>query len=196
MVYSLLATACALLLFFSLPEPPPAPEKRLDPPVATPPVQTRPPTPPPLNQQHVREPLVDRILVEKGARRLSLLRHGKSVRSYRIALGPNPLHPKIQEGDGRTPEGEFTIDYRNPQSRFHRSLHISYPRPEDQLRAEAMEVSPGGDIMIHGLGPQRRWAGTEHFQQDWTEGCIAVTDEEIDEIWEMVDDGTHIEIRP
>ena len=107
------------------------------------------------------------------------------VRTYRIALGRDPLGHKQREGDGRTPEGRYTIDRRNPNSKYHLALHISYPGPAD------LGADPGGDIMIHGLKP-----GVDHPASDWTQGCIAVTDSEMDEIWEMVADGTPIEILP
>jgi murein L,D-transpeptidase YafK len=117
---------------------------------------------------------------------------GESVlRSYRIALGREPAGHKRCEGDGRTPEGRYTIDRRNPNSRYHLSLHISYPNSADRERAQSQGLDPGGDIMIHGLKP-----GVDHPASDWTEGCIAVTDAEMDEIWRMVADGTPVEILP
>jgi murein L,D-transpeptidase YafK len=134
---------------------------------------------------------VNRVVVHK-ARREMLLLHGESVvRSYRIALGRDPAGHKLQEGDGRTPEGRYTIDRRNPKSAYHLSLHISYPNEADRSQAQARGVEPGCDIMIHGLpnGGMVR-AG------DWTQGCIAVTDAEIEEIWRLVADGTEIEIHP
>jgi len=121
-----------------------------------------------------------------------LLLHRESlVRSYRIALGRDPSGHKLREGDGRTPEGRYTIDRRNPKSAYYLSLHISYPNEEDRERARAAGVDPGGDIMIHGQpnGGMKR-------EGDWTQGCIAVTDAEMDEIWSLVKDGTIIEIGP
>jgi murein L,D-transpeptidase YafK len=138
----------------------------------------------------------DTVLVLKGERRLLLLRNGHALESYRIALGRNPVGPKVEEGDGRTPEGRYRLDWRNPESRFHRSLHISYPNRRDRERARALGVSPGGAIMIHGLSERAALVGAEHVKWDWTEGCIAVTNAEIDRIWRLVDDGTAIEIRP
>ena len=108
------------------------------------------------------------------------------LRTYRIALGREPVGAKRQEGDGRTPEGRYTIDYRNANSKFHLSLHISYPDAADMARAREAGVDPGGDIMIHGLKDGVRMEG------DWTQGCIAVTDEEMDEIWGLVGEGTAI----
>jgi murein L,D-transpeptidase YafK len=130
----------------------------------------------------------DRIIVNKSRREMLLLRGESVLRTYRVALGPNPAGHKVQEGDGRTPEGRYTIDRRNPRSRYHLSLHISYPNEADIARARELGVPPGGDIMIHGLkdGQQR--------ETDWTQGCIAVTDTEMDEIWDLVPDGTVVEI--
>lgn len=113
------------------------------------------------------------------------------VRTYRVALGREPVGHKRQEGDGRTPEGRYAIDRRNPNSRYHLALHISYPNEADVARAREGGVDPGGDIMIHGLK-----AGVTHPDSDWTLGCIAVTDAEMDEIWDLVADGTPIEIVP
>src|SRR5262249_20363394 len=112
------------------------------------------------------------------------------LRAYRVSLGREPQGHKQREGDGRTPEGSYVIDRRNPQSRYHLSLHISYPNGEDRTRAQELGVEPRGDIMIHGL------KDGERRQDDWTQGCIAVTDEEMDEIWALVPDGTPIAINP
>jgi murein L,D-transpeptidase YafK len=141
-------------------------------------------------------PLVERVLVEKSARRLTLWFAGFAVREYRVALGSDPVGDKLRQGDGRTPEGHYTIDARNPGSEFHRALHISYPSAADVRRAREAGRDPGGEIMIHGLPNGAGWVASEHTKFDWTEGCIAVTNEEIDEIWELVADGTPIEIRP
>lgn len=139
---------------------------------------------------------VDRVLVEKKERRLALLANGQEVRAYRVALGPNPEGPKATKGDMRTPEGVYFIVGRNEQSRYHRALRISYPSPADTARARALGVSPGGDIMIHGLPEGRGEMAGLHPDFNWTRGCIAVTNEEIEEIWRLVPDGTPIEIRP
>lgn len=132
----------------------------------------------------------------KSERRLLLMNGGQVLRSYPVALGFNPKGHKQRQGDGRTPEGAYTLDWRNPGSEFYRSLHVSYPNAEDRARAAQAGVSPGGDIMIHGLPNNLSMIGAVHAKWDWTEGCIAVTNEEIDEIWAAVDDGTTIEIRP
>jgi murein L,D-transpeptidase YafK len=145
---------------------------------------------------HAPPPRVDAILVEKTARRLSLLSNGVVVRSYVIALGRNPVGPKEREGDDRTPEGAYVIDGRNPDSGYHLALHISYPNAADRARAAKLGADPGGDIMIHGIRNGLGWLGPVHRWLDWTHGCIAVTDAEIDEIASRVPDGTPIEIRP
>ena len=138
---------------------------------------------------------IDRILVEKSERKLSILRGGKVLKTYRVALGRNPIGAKEEEGDNKTPEGIYTIDYRNPQSDYHLALHISYPSAEDTTRAAQRGVNAGFDIMIHGLPNGQGWMGAAHRQKDWTAGCIAVTDEEIDELYRVTPDGTTIEIR-
>lgn len=138
----------------------------------------------------------EKVLVEKGARRLVLLAGGKAIRIYPVALGRNPVGHKVRRGDGRTPEGTYVIDFRKEDSRFHRALRISYPSPADRARASALGVSPGGDIMIHGLPAGYGDVGGFHRATDWTKGCIAVTNEEIEEIWSLVPDGTPVEIRP
>jgi murein L,D-transpeptidase YafK len=138
---------------------------------------------------------VDRIVVEKGARRMHLMRDGARLKTYRVSLGRNPIGHKQQEGDSRTPEGTYIIDTRNPQSRFHLSLRVSYPSSEDRRSAAARGVPPGGDIFIHGL-PNGTASAELLTGRDWTDGCIAVTNAEIREIWAMVKDGTPIEIRP
>ncbi|MDQ2090068.1 L,D-transpeptidase family protein [Marimonas arenosa] len=140
--------------------------------------------------------VADRVVVEKSARRLSLLRDGQVIKSYRVSLGRAPVGAKIQEGDNRTPEGTYVIDSRNPRSKFHLSLRISYPNASDSLSAARRGVSPGGDIMVHGLPNGREWVGPFHRLVDWTSGCIAVTNAEINEIWQAVPNGTAIEIRP
>lgn len=138
----------------------------------------------------------DLVLVEKSARRLYLIHKGFIFRSYRIALGYRPNQTKMREGDGRTPEGVYLIDAHNPNSNFHLSLHISYPNSRDMAQAAALGTSPGGMIMIHGLPNGASAAQVQHPSRDWTNGCIAVSNEEIEEIWRFVDDGTPIIIRP
>jgi tetratricopeptide (TPR) repeat protein len=139
---------------------------------------------------------VDRILIEKNARRLMLISQGEVLKSYNIALGGNPIGPKERQGDNKTPEGTYVIDGRNKDSRFHLSLHISYPNERDKNRAKELGVSPGGDIMIHGIKNGVPWVGDAHTEVDWTKGCIAVTDEEIEEISKLAPNGTIVEIQP
>ncbi len=136
------------------------------------------------------------MLVEKGARRLQLWFAGFPVREYRISLGREPVGPKERIDDGRTPEGEYVLDWRAQDSAYHRAIHVSYPSVDDLRSARAAGAPAGGAIMIHGLPEGAEWVGEEHRRFDWTEGCIAVTNFEMDEIWELVDDGTPIEIRP
>jgi murein L,D-transpeptidase YafK len=138
----------------------------------------------------------DRIIVYKAKRTMLLMRQGRELRSYRIALGRTPVGPKQQQGDGKTPEGTYQISGRNPGSSFHKSLRISYPNAADRARARREGVDPGGDIMIHGLPNGRGALGTAHLLSDWTEGCIAVTNEEIEEIWRIVPNGIPVEIHP
>jgi murein L,D-transpeptidase YafK len=127
---------------------------------------------------------------------LTLLRQGQVLKTYKVALGHEPEGPKTQRGDNRTPEGEYTIDARNAHSQFHLALHVSYPNAADRARAAKLGVNPGGDIMIHGLPPAYAYLGPLHRQTDWTLGCIAVTNAEIEEIWSLVPNGTKVEIKP
>jgi tetratricopeptide (TPR) repeat protein len=143
-----------------------------------------------------RKGSVDRILIEKSARRLMLIAQGEVLKTYKIALGGNPIGPKERQGDNKTPEGTYVIDARNRDSRFHLSLHVSYPNERDKDRAKELGVAPGGDIMIHGIKNGFSWMGDAHAEVDWTKGCIAVTDEEIEEIGKMAPNGTVVEIRP
>jgi murein L,D-transpeptidase YafK len=139
---------------------------------------------------------IDRILVEKSARKLSIFAGDKKLKSYRVALGRNPVGAKEQEGDMKTPEGVYKIDSRNPQSDYHLALHVSYPSDEDNARAAERGVNAGFDIMVHGIRNGGGWIGAFHRMHDWTAGCIALTDEEIEELWRVTPDGTPIEIRP
>ena len=139
---------------------------------------------------------IDRIVVEKSARNLSIFANSKKLKTYHVALGRNPIGPKREEGDMKTPEGIYTIDARNPQSSFHLALHVSYPSDEDNARAADRGAAAGFDIMIHGIQNGLGWIGAFHRRHDWTAGCIALTDEEIEELWRVTPDGTTVEIRP
>ena len=141
-------------------------------------------------------PDADRIVVHKKEHTMELMQGAEVIKTYKIALGGNPVGAKTRQGDHRTPEGMYVIDHRNPQSQFHRSLHISYPNAADRERARKLGISPGGDIFIHGLPNGYGFLGAAHRARDWTDGCIAVTDQEIEEIWKLVENGTSIEIRP
>jgi murein L,D-transpeptidase YafK len=138
----------------------------------------------------------DNVLIEKKARRLTLLSKGEVLKTYKIALGGNPVGPKERQGDNKTPEGTYIIDSRNRNSGYHLSLHISYPNEKDKMRAKELGVSPGGDIMIHGIKNGLTGVGASHAGVDWTKGCIAVADEEMEEIYKLVPNGTMVEIKP
>jgi len=142
------------------------------------------------------EQKADRVVIYKNARAMELVHAGQVLKSYKIALGGDPVGPKTRQGDHRTPEGVYVIDSRNAQSKFHRSLHISYPNAADREHARKLGVSPGGDVFIHGLPNGYAFVGAAHRARDWTDGCVAVTDQEIEEIWKLVDNGTPVEIRP
>jgi murein L,D-transpeptidase YafK len=140
--------------------------------------------------------LADRIVIVKSEHTMTVLRQGQVLKTYKVALGHEPRGAKTRLGDNKTPEGEYVIDSRNAHSQFHLSLHISYPSPADRDRAKKLGVDPGGQIMIHGLPPAYAWLGPLHRKTDWTLGCIAVTDSEIEEIWTLVPVGTKVEIKP
>ncbi len=144
----------------------------------------------------IRTGSIDKILIEKKERRLMLISKGEVLKIYKIALGGNPNGPKECQGDNKTPEGTYVIDSRNKDSRYHLSLHISYPNERDKKRARELGVSPGGNIMIHGIKNGFSWVGDSHAEVDWTKGCIAVTDEEIEEIAKIAPKGTIVEIKP
>jgi murein L,D-transpeptidase YafK len=139
-------------------------------------------------------PRIDAVLVYKSERLLMLLHAGEVVQHYKISLGRDPVGPKFEEGDHRTPEGRYVLDWRNPDSRFYRSIHISYPNPADLARARHAGVDPGGEVMIHGMPTDPAQAGLAW--DDWTDGCIAVPNAAMDAIWDAVSDGTLIVIRP
>jgi len=138
----------------------------------------------------------DSLVVEKQRHTLTLYQMGVPVRTYQIALGKQPVGDKVRIGDGRTPEGVFHIDFRNAQSKYHKALHISYPDAAHVQAAKALGAVAGGDIMIHGLPPAYANLGAAHREFDWTNGCIAVTDQEIEEIWQAVPNGATIQIKP
>lgn len=141
-------------------------------------------------------PQIDKVLIEKSARRMHLLSDGKKVRSYQISLGRNPVGHKQKEGDKKTPEGTYYISHHNPNSSYYLSLGISYPNEADRKYAQENGWQPGSHIMIHGLPNRAPFMGRLHRFYDWTAGCIAVTNGEIKEIYAAVKDKTPVEIRP
>jgi murein L,D-transpeptidase YafK len=138
----------------------------------------------------------DAVLVIKSRAKMFLLKNGKNIKEYHVVFGANPKGHKQKEGDERTPEGKYVIDFKNNKSAFYKSMHISYPNEKDKSWAKKNKVNPGGAIMIH--GQKNGFGGLSWISQrfNWTNGCIAVTNKEMDEIWQMVDVGTPIEIKP
>ncbi len=142
------------------------------------------------------QPVVDKVLVEKSKNKMYLLDGRKVIRAYDISLGQNPIGHKIKEGDMRTPEGEYLLIYKNNKSKFYRSITVSYPDEEDIARAMRRGVNPGGDIVIHGF-PNELGNVTGPFEPlNWTEGCIAVRNHEMDELFALIPLNTPIEIKP
>lgn len=160
---------------------------------AKPSAPPRPPAPPP---PPATPHIADAVVVLKGRRVLQLLNEGKVFATFPIALGAHATGPKRAQGDGRTPEGMYRIDWRSMHTRYSRELHISYPNARDRARAEAMHVSPGGGIFIHGLPRDYGPYDPPEWDKDWTEGCISVGNAAIVKIWDAVPDGTPIDIRP
>ena len=143
-----------------------------------------------------KQPEITRVVVLKSERKLMLMSGDTVVKTYRVSLGGQPIGAKTQQGDHKTPEGVYLLDSRNPYSTFHLALHISYPNATDRARAAKLHVAPGGAIMLHGLPKGWEWVGAGSKLDDWTDGCIAVTNPEIEEIWGMVKIPTPIEIKP
>jgi murein L,D-transpeptidase YafK len=141
-------------------------------------------------------PVADRVVVEKAARKLHLMRAGKAFRSFDIALGIRPDGDKLREGDFRTPEGRYLLDARNPNSEFFLSIHISYPNQQDRRESRLKGVEPGGAIMIHGQPNEPSRSEAYYRTQDWTNGCIAVSNSDMIDIWLMTGENTPIEIQP
>jgi murein L,D-transpeptidase YafK len=139
---------------------------------------------------------VDRIVIEKKKRTLTLMDGARILKTYKVALGGQPVGAKDRLGDHKTPEGIYSVDAKNPNSQFYKALHISYPNQADRVNARKLGVNPGGDVEIHGLGAKWGWIGAKHRLTDWTDGCIALTNEEIDEIYPLIKVGAPVEIRP
>ena len=141
-------------------------------------------------------PVADMVVIEKGARKLHLLQRGEILRTFKIALGIVPVGDKKEEGDFKTPEGRYLLDIRNPNSDFFLSIRISYPNSEDRREAAAAGVDPGGAIMIHGQPNAPTRSEAYYRTQDWTNGCVAVSNSDMIDIWLMTDKNTPVEIRP
>ena len=141
-------------------------------------------------------PRPDRIVIKKAERRMLLMKDNHVLHVFEIALGDQPEGDKLEEGDWRTPEGRYVIDWRNDRSRFYKSLHISYPNPRDIQESAAAGVNPGGLIMIHGHPPEAQTNPGEYAGKDWTNGCIALQNDDMDVVWSLVADGTPIDILP
>jgi murein L,D-transpeptidase YafK len=136
----------------------------------------------------------DKVLVNKSESKLYVMKSGKPLKAYKVAFGANPVGHKEKEGDGRTPEGAYLLDFKNTKSKFYKSIRVSYPNASDIAKAEALGLKPGGDIMIHGQPNGLSASASIRQRVNWTQGCIALTDNEMDEIWKLVDIGTPIEI--
>lgn len=139
---------------------------------------------------------VDKVLVMKADHKLILMNRGETLKSYRISLGKKPKGPKLREGDSRTPEGFYWIDWRKTSDKYNLAMHISYPNIRDQANARKEGVPPGGMIMIHGTPIDDEFPEWYFHTLDWTEGCIAMKNDDMREVWSLVKDGTLIEIRP
>jgi murein L,D-transpeptidase YafK len=141
-------------------------------------------------------PSVDLVRVVKSERKLMLFSGGKVIREFKVVLGDNPEAHKQQKGDGRTPEGSYTLDYKKSDSAFYKAIHISYPNEDDMASAKQRGVDPGGQIMIHGQRNGFAWLTFLSQYLDWTDGCIALKNEDMDVLWKAVPEGTRIEILP
>lgn len=138
----------------------------------------------------------DLVVVDKAARTLSLYSNGALIGSYPVSLGRAPVGAKAREGDHRTPEGRYFVDRHKSDSSFHLALHVSYPSVQDSTRAQTAGYSPGGDVMIHGMRNGLGWIGRAHSLVNWTNGCVAVTNAQMDQIFSAVPDRTPIDFRP
>jgi murein L,D-transpeptidase YafK len=140
--------------------------------------------------------VIEKILVLKSSHQLQLINDGKPLKTYRISLGKSPRGPKLMEGDRRTPEGFYWVDWRKVSDKFNLAMHISYPNISDSARARREGVAPGGMIMIHGTPDTEDTPEDLFHTLDWTDGCIAMRNMDMREVWNLVPDGTMIEIRP
>jgi murein L,D-transpeptidase YafK len=141
-------------------------------------------------------PKADKVLVDKSEKRLYLIKDGERFMSLPVTFGGEPKGHKVQQGDQRTPEGNYTLEWKNPNSKFYKSIRVSYPNADDRAKAEQLGVDPGGDIMVHGQANGWQWASPLLQFFSWTDGCVALSNKNMDKVWESVDPGTPIEIRP
>ena len=141
-------------------------------------------------------PKADKVLVDKSEKRLYLIKDGERFMSLPVTFGGEPKGHKVQQGDQRTPEGHYTLEWKNSNSKFYKSIRVSYPNAEDRAKAERLGVDPGGDIMVHGQANGWQWASPLLQFFSWTDGCVALSNKNMDKVWESVEPGTPIEIRP
>lgn len=141
-------------------------------------------------------PKADMVLVDKSEKRLYLIKDGERFMSLPVTFGGEPKGHKVQQGDQRTPEGNYTLEWKNSNSKFYKSIRVSYPNAEDRAKAERLGVDPGGDIMVHGQANGWQWASPLLQFFSWTDGCVALSNKNMDKVWESVEPGTPIEIRP
>jgi murein L,D-transpeptidase YafK len=150
----------------------------------------------PLTLAHAQASGIDQLVLYKSAHKLVALAQGQIVRSYQVALGKTPRGAKLCRGDNRTPEGAYFVSRRVPGSHYYLALHLSYPSDDDVVRARDLGCDPGGDVEIHGLTRGYEWVGERHREHDWTNGCIALTNREITELYRLVAVGTPVHIYP
>lgn len=141
-------------------------------------------------------PRADFVLVDKSTNKMYLFQRSEVLKAYDVGFGQNPIGHKVQEGDSRTPEGRYMLTFKNPQSKFYKSIRINYPNQQDIDNALALGVKPGGDIVIHGMPNEVGNYNGPISPKNWTMGCIAVRNHEMDEIWRLIEPNTPIEIRP
>ncbi len=153
-------------------------------------------TPPPSSAAYVGH--IDKVVVRKSQRQLELISGGKVVRHYHVALGGSPVGHKFREGDQRTPEGSYVLNWRNPNSNYYKAIHISYPNEKDRATSRKLGYNPGGMVMLHGMPTyiQSESMRRQYASRDWTQGCIALQNQDMDEVWRVVQDGTPIQIAP
>jgi murein L,D-transpeptidase YafK len=139
---------------------------------------------------------VDSVEVYKSKRKLTLFSSGKDLKSYNISLGKNPIGAKQFEGDKKTPEGKYILDRKKENSSYYLAMHISYPNEDDKIKAASLNKPAGGDIMLHGIPNKLKFLESYYINTDWTDGCIAVSNDDMDELWKVIDEGTPITIYP